>query len=324
MTKTPIERLEWLVRESQHLCAQREVEKLYTAMVDGLINLCGAERGYLFLCGAGPSNLLAVCARGAGGLVAPAPDRRALRAAQRALAEPKTVHIMVENDSIRSACATLSYEGEPQGILYVDGQLQEDGAQNHFIEMLCAGAAVALDNARFFERSSNDLLTGIPNHSFFTEALAKAIRQRADKAAEGGLLLIDLDAFRRINRAAGSEIGDRALIDVAQTLRDSLCTDGLVARYGSDSFAVLLGADSRTSVYLRLHDVAERARAAVNAKIFAGVQLSACLGGAPLCTPQEGGVAQAVRATVGLCETLLQTAQKRGQGQIEVAKPATD
>ena len=324
MTRTASDCLEWLVHEGRHLCAIREVEKLYGAMVDGLINLCGAQRGYFFLCGAGPKNLLAVCARGAGGLVAPAPDGRALRAAKRALTEPKAVHLVGDGSTVRSACVALVIDNEPQGILYVDGELQEDGAQSRYIELLCQSAAVALDNARFFERASNDLLTGLPNHSFFTEALSKAIRVQDGTAPQSGLLLLDLDNFRRVNRAAGADIGDRALVDVAQTLRDTLCTDGLVARYGSDSFAVLLSQDPRTDVYLRLRDVAERARAAVNAKIFAGVQLSGCIGGAPLCSVQEGGVAQAVRGTVALCEGLLHAAQQRGPGQIEVAKPATD
>lgn len=324
MTRTTTQTLEWLVNESRNLCAIREVEKLYGAMVDGLINLCGAERGYMFLGGAGPKNLLAVSARGAGGLVAPAPDRRAVRAAERALGDMRTVHLLGDGTTIKSACTALTLNGELQGILYVDGQLQEDGAQSHFIDLFAQVAAVALDNARFFERSSNDLLTGLPNHSFFTEALARAVRAQHEGGGQSGLLLLDLDSFRRVNRAAGAEIGDRALIDVAQTLRDTLCADGLVARFGSDSFAVLLSGASTTQVQLRLHDVAERARAAVNAKIFAGVQLSGCIGAAPLAAVQEGGVAQAVRTTLALCESLLQAAQTKGPGHIEVFRPATD
>lgn len=324
MTRSRTDMLEWLLAESRNLCAIREVEKLYVAMVDGLINLCGAERGYMFLGGAGPKNLLAVAARGAGGLVAPLPDRRALRAAEKALSDQRTVHLLGDGNTIRSACTALTLNGELQGILYVDGQLQEDGTQSHFVDLFAQAAAIALDNARFFERSSNDLLTGLPNHSFFTEALAKAVRSEHEGGGRSGLLLLDLDSFRRVNRAAGAEIGDRALIDVAQTLRDSLCADGLVARFGSDSFAILLSGASQTQIQLRLHDVAERARAAVHAKIFAGVQLTGCIGAAPLVAVQEGGVGQAVRATVALCESLLEAAQHKGPGNIEVFRPATD
>src|SRR4051794_31330820 len=107
MTRTASDCLEWLLHEGRDPCAPRAGEKLYGAMVDGLINLCGAQRGYFFLCGAGPKNLLAVCARGAGGLVAPAPDGRALRAAKRALTEPKAVHLVGDGSTVRSACVAL-------------------------------------------------------------------------------------------------------------------------------------------------------------------------------------------------------------------------
>ena len=129
----------------------------------------------------------------------------------------------------------------------------------------------------------------------------------------GGVLLLDLDDFKRVNQAAGAEMGDRALIDIAHTLREVLRTDGLVARYGSDKFAILLPVEG-ASIAVRMHDVAERARAAIGTKNYHGVSLSACIGGAPFGANSK----QSEQELVAVADNVLGKARKRGPGQVEI------
>jgi diguanylate cyclase (GGDEF)-like protein len=51
---------------------------------------------------------------------------------------------------------------------------------------------------------------------------------------------LDIDGFRSYNDEFGHEVGDRALIRVAEVLRESDRADDITARYGAEEFVLLL------------------------------------------------------------------------------------
>jgi len=114
--------------------------------------------------------------------------------------------------------------------------------------------------------------------------------------------------------AAGAEMGDRALIDIAATLQEVLRADGLVARYGSDKFAILLPPEGDAKISIRLRDVAERARACVRTKTYHGIQMSASIGG--VCYP--GPRVESAPDLVALADDALAKARARGDGGVEI------
>ena len=214
-------------------------------------------------------------------------------------------------------CIPLVPQHETIAVLYGDRrQASTDTTsqgEERVITHLANLAAAALENARMFERASNDPLTGLPNSSHFLLKLATVMRE-ASQESPAGILLLDLDSFKKVNDVAGAEMGDRALTDIAQTLQEVLRADGLVARYGSDKFAILLPADSEIKIALRLYDVAERARASVRTKAYHDVRMSASIGGVSFPGPQIQGAPD----IVALADDLLNKARARGQGQVEI------
>jgi len=106
-------------------------------------------------------------------------------------------------------CVPLATESEVLGVIYADGRTSLDkvftNTNRRTFEMLAEHAAAAIENARMFERATNDPLTGLPNSSYFLLQLAKVLRE-ATTDAPAGVLLLDIDAFKRVNLAAGAEV----------------------------------------------------------------------------------------------------------------------
>jgi diguanylate cyclase (GGDEF)-like protein len=86
-----------------------------------------------------------------------------------------------------------------------------------------------------------DGLTGVRNRRYFDERLAEEWgRARRDKS-DLGVLMLDVDFFKRFNDLYGHQAGDECLRRIAVALKNSLKRQGdLVARYGGEEFVCLM------------------------------------------------------------------------------------
>ncbi len=92
-----------------------------------------------------------------------------------------------------------------------------------------------------------DPLTGLPNRRALDERVALEWRRTARHAQPLGLLMIDIDHFKRYNDHYGHTRGDQCLLRVARALGATAARAGdLVARYGGEEFAVLLPGNDLT------------------------------------------------------------------------------
>ena len=85
-----------------------------------------------------------------------------------------------------------------------------------------------------------DALTGAVNGRTFYESIAV----EAERARRAGrpltLAYLDLDHFKQLNDTFGHTTGDRALVEVARSIRANLRVSDMLARLGGDEFALLL------------------------------------------------------------------------------------
>lgn len=86
-----------------------------------------------------------------------------------------------------------------------------------------------------------DELTELPNRRLLESRLDEATRNHQLAADRLAVLVIDIDDFAKLNDALGHRIGDAVLKQVAGRLVDTVRTSDLVARVGSDEFAIVLG-----------------------------------------------------------------------------------
>lgn len=86
----------------------------------------------------------------------------------------------------------------------------------------------------------HDPLTGLRNRRLFGHDLKLQVARCRRYGEVAGLMLIDVDAFRRVNGRHGERAGDEALEAIARALTRRLRETDLIARLGADQFAVLL------------------------------------------------------------------------------------
>jgi diguanylate cyclase (GGDEF)-like protein len=123
-----------------------------------------------------------------------------------------------------------------------------------------------LRNHRLHQRvhrlANCDDLTGLSNRRSFTEQATARLAGAA--SVKIGLLLVDIDWFKRVNDTFGHEAGDETLVHMANTLVHAAPEDALVARLGGEEFTILCKVNDEKQV----EDIAETVRKATEAAGF--------------------------------------------------------
>lgn len=107
-----------------------------------------------------------------------------------------------------------------------------------------------------------DPLTGLANRRLFMDELEREYaRMRREPGYAAGLLMLDIDHFKRFNDRYGHEIGDQVLVEFADCIASALRAGDRAARLGGEEFAILLHGASLGEA----GHTAERVRARVEA-----------------------------------------------------------
>lgn len=104
-----------------------------------------------------------------------------------------------------------------------------------------------------------DALTGLPNRRYAIAQLEGILSEYQRHALPSGVVLLDIDHFKRVNDEHGHAGGDRVLTMVGATLAGGVRPSDVAARWGGEEFVLLLpNADADGVAYC-----AERCRALI-------------------------------------------------------------
>jgi diguanylate cyclase (GGDEF)-like protein len=105
-------------------------------------------------------------------------------------------------------------------------------------------AALALDNAQVREslelQAQTDSLTGLYNHRYFHERLRSELTRATRSHDSIGVLMLDIDDFKRVNDIHGHGTGDQVLVALADVLRGSIRLSDVVCRLGGEEFGIIM------------------------------------------------------------------------------------
>ena len=87
-----------------------------------------------------------------------------------------------------------------------------------------------------YELAYVDRVTQLPNREFFRKELERAIHRSCRRDANGALLFVDLDGFKRVNDVHGHDIGDQLLLQFSERLGNVLRAEDLIGLKTVDNF----------------------------------------------------------------------------------------
>lgn len=141
------------------------------------------------------------------------------------------------------------YKGVPLGAIILASAVGfRDDAKSR-LDLFRQGLALALNNALTHDRlqrlAALDPLTGVYNRRFGMARLQEEFSRAVRTTSPLGVMMFDIDHFKKVNDTYGHLAGDRVLIQVAKTARRALREGDILMRYGGEEFLVILPAASK-------------------------------------------------------------------------------
>jgi two-component system, cell cycle response regulator len=182
----------------------------------------------------------------------------------------------------------------------------------HLLQQLTSAREALRDLA------ARDPLTGLWNHNSIIELLDQELQRAERQGTSVGVVLVDLDFFKRINDTHGHLVGDDVLRKAAEVMRAGVRPYDAVGRFGGEEFLIVLpGCDQVNAV-----SHAERLRLALSRVevIAAGnvIQFTASAG-VSLIEPDNRADAQ---GAIAAADDAMYAAKRAGRNRVEFVDPS--
>jgi diguanylate cyclase (GGDEF)-like protein/PAS domain S-box-containing protein len=164
-------------------------------------------------------------------------------------------------------CIPILAQGEVLGILHfqtTDQVPAVDEAEVSFKTTFAGQVGLSIANIRLRDalrtQSIKDPLTGLYNRRYLEDTLEREIRRALRAQQSLGILMLDLDYFKKFNDTYGHEAGDAVLRESGALLARSIRAEDTVCRFGGEEFVILLPTASLDAANMRAESIRVKLR----------------------------------------------------------------
>jgi diguanylate cyclase (GGDEF)-like protein len=186
-----------------------------------------------------------------------------------------------------------------------------------YVDRMTRFLSIGIQNSLHHESSITDSKTGLYNHHHFMQRLEQEITRISRHGSRAGILMLDIDHFKRFNDTWGHLAGDEILIEIASTIKKTIRAEDMGARFGGEEFCVLaVECDEKV-----LLEMSERIRQAIESTtvIFQGNTLSVTVSIG--CYKLEGPAPLNAEACLDRADRALYLSKSGGRNRSTLYKP---
>lgn len=148
--------------------------------------------------------------------------------------------------NVESLCIPMMAQGEALGVLYLSatekGVLTQ--AKQQLAITVAEQVALAFANLKLHEvlqqQSIRDALTGLFNRRYLEESLEREISRAERKQQNVGIIMLDVDHFKRFNDTFGHDAGDTLLRELGIFIKKNIRGSDIACRFGGEELVLIL------------------------------------------------------------------------------------
>ncbi len=149
-------------------------------------------------------------------------------------------------------CLPLIAHGEIIGLLHLQAandqflisDLEITGPRQQLAITIAEHISLSLFNIKLRERlreqAVRDHLTGLFNRRYMEETLEREIQRAKRNDSTLGLIMLDIDHFKRFNDTFGHAAGDAILREIASFIKSHIRMEDIASRYGGEEFLITM------------------------------------------------------------------------------------
>lgn len=122
--------------------------------------------------------------------------------------------------------------------------------------------------------ASTDALTKLANRRLIRDTLREEFARFLRSKRSFSIIMFDIDHFKNINDTYGHPMGDKVLVEIADTVKSMVRDVDLFGRYGGEEFLIILPETSMKSAL----EIAERIRIRIELMKIENISITASLG----------------------------------------------